>query len=142
MRLILGVVKGAVIGGALGYGAYAAGLGGGFHWVTYGVIGFAVGILVGRPIWSHLLDRSATVWTAVLKGIFGFGIGVGIYALASKVLPSFDLELLGETHAAHEWPFVLGGAIGALYGGFVEVDDAPPAPAEAKDNEKKSKPAS
>lgn len=125
MRLILGLLKGAVIGGGLGYGAYAAGLGGGFNWVTYGLVGFVVGILVGRPIWSHLLDKSSTVWTPILKGVFGFGIGVGIYALVGKVWGTFDLSLMDQTRRAHDWPFVLGGAIGALYGAFVEVDDAP-----------------
>ncbi len=114
-----------MIGGALGYGAYAAGFGGSFNWVTYGLIGFTVGLFVGRPIWSHVRDRSSTVWTAVLKGIFGIAIGTGLYALLGKAWGTFDLELLEETRRVHNWQFVLGGAIGAIYGGFVEVDDAP-----------------
>lgn len=133
MRLVLGLLKGAVIGGALGYGAYAAGLGGGFNWVTYGLVGFAVGLLVGRPIWRHLKDTGSTIWTPVLKGVFGFGIGVGIYALVGKAWGTFDLAISAlepEPRRLHDWPFILGGAIGALYGAFVEVDDAP-APAES-----------
>jgi len=130
-RLILGLIKGAVIGGGLGYGAYAADLGGGFHWVTYGLVGALVGLLVGRPVWSHLLDKKSTVWTALLKGIFGFGVGAGLYALVAKVWGGMDLDLMGETRNVYDWPFVLGGAIGALWGAFVEVDDAPP-PADAK----------
>src|SRR6187549_1156070 len=59
LRLLIGLVKGAVVGGAVGYGAYYLGLGGAFHWITYGVIGALVGLLCGRPFWSHLLDKSS-----------------------------------------------------------------------------------
>lgn len=126
LRLLLGLVKGAVIGGAVGYGAYALDLGGAFHWITYGVVGALVGLLVGRPVWSHLLDKSSTSWTAIIKGMFGFGVGVGLYALAAKVWGGFELSLMDETRLTHDWQFVMGGAIGALYGAFVEIDDAPP----------------
>jgi hypothetical protein len=126
LRLILGLVKGLIIGGGIGYGAYYLGLGGVLHWLTYGLVGAAVGLLVGRPFWSHLLDKTSTSWTAILKGIFGFGVGVGLYALVAKVWGGFDLSLMGETHRLQDWQFVLGGAIGALYGAFVEIDDAPP----------------
>lgn len=125
LRLLLGLLKGGVIGGGVGYGAYALGLGGGFHWITYGVVGALVGLLVGRPIWSHLLDKGSTSWTAIIKGMFGFGVGVGLYALAAKVWGGFELSLMDETRLTHDWQFVMGGAIGALYGAFVEVDDAP-----------------
>jgi hypothetical protein len=126
LRLILGFIKGLIIGGAVGYGAYYLGLGGIFHWMTYGLVGALVGLLVGRPVWSHLFDRSSTTWTAILKGIFGFGVGVGLYVVVDKVWGGFDLSLMGETHRLQDWQFVLGGAIGALYGAFVEIDDAPP----------------
>lgn len=128
MRLVLGLLKGAVIGGGLGYGAYAAGLGGGFNWLTYAVIGFVVGLLVGRPIWSHLSDSSSTVWTPVLKGVFGALISIGIYALVGKAWGTFDLTIAAledGPRRMHDWPFILGGGIGAIYGAFVEVDDSP-----------------
>jgi len=133
LRLLLGFLKGLVIGGAVGYGAYYLDLGGVFHWFTYGVIGALVGLLVGRPVWSHLLDKSSTMWTALLKGIVGYGVGVGLFALAAKVWGGFDLKLAEETRLLHDWQFVLGGAIGALYGAFVEVDDAPAKKARAAD---------
>jgi hypothetical protein len=125
LRLLLGLVKGLVIGGAVGYGAYYLDLGGGFHWITYGMVGALVGLLVGRPFWSHLFDKSSTTWTAILKGIFGFGVGAGLYALVAKAWGGFHLELMEESRLVQDWQFVLGGAIGALYGAFVEVDDAP-----------------
>jgi hypothetical protein len=132
MRLILGLIKGLVIGGGVGFAAYSLKLTGSFHWITYGVVGALVGLLVGRPFWSHLADKNSTVFVALLKGIFGFGVGVGLYALASKVLAG-SIEPFAipggmfhnETHALHDWQFVLGGAIGAIYGAWVELDDAP-----------------
>ncbi|HUH04099.1 MAG TPA: hypothetical protein VML75_19010 [Kofleriaceae bacterium] len=125
-RLVLGLLKGAVIGGAIGYGAFAAGMDGGFNWVTYGLIGACVGLLVGRPIWSHLFDKRSTVWVAVLKAGFGFAVACGLYAVVAKAWGSFDLTIADETRRAHDWQYVFGGIFGALYGAFVEADDAAP----------------
>jgi hypothetical protein len=128
VKLLLGMLKGLVIGAAIGYGAFALHLDGVFHWITYGVVGAVVGLLVGRPLWSLIFDRSATSLAGILKAVFGFGIGVGIYALVAKVWGSggitFALPIAEGERLIHDWQPVLGGAIGALYGGFVEVDDA------------------
>jgi hypothetical protein len=140
LRLVIGLLKGAIIGGAIGYGAYYLGMGGVFHWLTYGLVGAMVGFLAGRPVWSHLLDKSSTLWTAALKGIFGFGIGVGLYALASRFMGSYVLKLGDESHKLADWQFLLGGAIGAVYGAFVEVDDAP-AKKKSDEGERKALPA-
>lgn len=131
-RLLLGLVKGAVVGGGIGYGAYAAGMDGAFHWLTYGIIGAAVGLLVGRPIWSHLLDKQSTMVTSVLKAVFGYGIGVGIYAIVAHAWGGFDLAIADETRNVYDWQYIFGGVVGALYGAFVEVDDAPPAEKKKK----------
>ena len=126
-KLVVGILKGAIIGGALGYGAYALQDATGFvsHWLTYGVIGALVGFVVGRPIWSLLRDKNATAWVSILKAAFGFGIGCGLYALVSRVLhPVLNIDIAGDTINLFTWPVTLGGAIGAVYGGFVELDDA------------------
>jgi hypothetical protein len=127
-KLFTGLLKGLVIGAAIGYGAFALQLDGGFHWVTYGAIGALVGLLVGRPIWSLLFDRNSTSVVSILKAVFGFGVGVGLYALINKVLgggPRFEVPPLAEgARALQDWTPILGGAIGALYGAFVEVDDS------------------
>jgi hypothetical protein len=130
-------VKGAILGGALGYGAWYLGLtGGAWGYLLYGVIGAAVGFLVGRPFWSHLFDKNSTIWTAMLKSIFGFGVGVGIFALVRHVTPDPELTLLGdEAHRLTDWTFLFGAGIGALYGAWVELDD-PPARRAAKAEEK------
>lgn len=124
LKLVVGILKGAVIGGALGYGAYELGRSTGFGnpWIIYGLIGAIVGLFVGRPIWSLIRDKESTSVIAILKSVFGFGIGCGLYALVAKVWnPSLAISTIENVFA---WPPTLGGAIGAVYGGFVELDDA------------------
>jgi hypothetical protein len=127
LRLILGLFKGAIIGGAIGFGAYSLEMSGGLNWLTYGLVGAMVGLLVGRPLWSHLLDKSSTAVVSMLKAIVGFGVGVGLYAVVAKAWGGVDLTIADETRNLYNWQYLLGGGIGALYGAWVELDDAPPA---------------
>jgi len=125
IKLLVGILKGAVIGGALGYGALALGEATGFDnpWVVYGLIGAIVGLFVGKPFWALIRNKESTSWIAVLKSVFGFGIGCGLYAIVAKAWgPSWEIEAIG--YDVFKWPPTLGGAIGAVYGGFVELDDA------------------
>jgi len=126
-KLLLGMAKGLVIGGALGYGAYAAGLDGGWNWLTYGVVGLFVGLLVGKPLWSLIMDKNATTVVGALKAVFGFGVCVGLYAIVAKAWgpsgPSFAL-FGAEPQPFWGWQPVMGGLVGAVYGGFVELDDS------------------
>jgi hypothetical protein len=119
VKLLVGILKGAVIGAALGYGAAQVDL---FPmWLVCALIGVVVGLFVGRPIWSLITDKNATTFSAVLKAGFGFGIGVGLYALVHNAM---KLSLVIADHDVFAWAPTLGGAIGAVYGGFVELDDA------------------
>ena len=124
IKLLVGMLKGAVLGGALGYGAFALAQATDFGnpWLTYGLIGALVGLVVGRPLWSILRDKDTTIWIAVLKSVFGFGVGCGIYAIIAKAISPAPLLVGGFD--VFSWPPILGGAIGAVYGGFVELDDA------------------
>lgn len=135
IKLVVGILKGAVIGGAVGYGAFALMKATGFAspWLTYGAIGALVGLIAGRPIWSLIRDKNATTWVSILKAAFGFGVGCGLYAIIAKAWSPAALILAG--YDVFTWPVTLGGAIGAVYGGFVELDDAigddkKPAPAK------------
>ena len=124
IKLLIGILKGAVIGGALGYGAYALGevpvLSN--PWLLYGLIGAIVGLFVGKPIWALIKDKNATSVIAMLKAAFGFGIGCGLYAIIAKAWnPTLAISTIDNVFS---WPPTLGGAIGAVYGGFVELDDA------------------
>jgi hypothetical protein len=124
IKLLVGILKGAVIGGALGYGAFALQQSTGFEnpWLTYGLICAIVGLFVGRPIWSLIRDKNSTSVIAILKAVFGFGVGCGLYALVAKVWnPTLSISTIENVFA---WSPALGGAIGAIYGGFVELDDA------------------
>ncbi len=123
-RLLLGLIKGAVIGAAIGYGAYAAGLDS-LGWPVFGLVGVAVGLLVGRPVWSHLRDKGSTVWVSIIKALFGLGVGAGLGALAGRIDLGLEVAIAGETRDLLSWPFVVGGSIGAIYGAWVEVDDSP-----------------
>jgi hypothetical protein len=136
IKLVVGILKGTVIGGAVGYGAYALSNATGFGspWLTYGAIGALVGLIAGRSIWSLIRDKNATTWVAILKAAFGFGVGCGLYAIIAKAWhPTAQILIAGEN--IFTWPVTLGAAIGAVYGGFVELDDAigddkKPAPAK------------
>ena len=103
VKLLVGLLKGAVIGGAVGYGAFALGDATGFSngWLTYGVVGMLVGLLVGRPLWSLIRDKSATTWVGVLKAAFGFGIGCGLYAIIAKAWGPSDDVLKIAGHGAY-----------------------------------------
>ena len=137
-RLLLGLLKGGVVGAAIGAGAFKLGIGGGFlAFVTYAVVGGLTGILCGRPPW-----RQDTVWTTALKGIFGAVIGGALYWGAGK--------LFGGTHVAFaaklgvpdrpfvDLPILVGPLVGAIWGAFVELDDGGSSATDAKGKPKPS----
>lgn len=136
VKLLVGLLKGAAIGGAVGYGAFALGKQTGFYnaWLTMGLIGAFVGLFVGRPLWALLKDKTQTNIIAILKAAFGFGVGCGLYALIAKAwAPDPELFMIGDFGSAFSWPVTLGAGIGGVYGAFVELDDSiGDAPAAAK----------
>lgn len=126
VKLLVGLLKGAAIGGAVGYGAFelANATGFGNAWLTYGVIGALVGLFVGKPLWTLLRDKNTTNIIAILKAAFGFGVGCGLYAIIAKAWgPDPSLLVVGDYPLIY-WPPTLGAAIGGLYGAFVELDDS------------------
>jgi hypothetical protein len=123
-RVILGLLKGGVVGAALGALAFKLGVAGGLAAVVlYALVGGAAGLLCGRPPW-----RQDTFWTSALKGLFGLAVGGGLYFLARKLLggahASFTAALGAPDRPLVEVPLLLGPAIGAIWGIFVEVDDS------------------
>jgi len=122
LRVIVGLLKGAVIGGGVGYLLLR------FGWpstvlayLACAAVGAVVGVVAGRAPW-----RAETIWTPVIKMVVGSLVGVGLCALGLKLLPDFTVHVkqlgdLGELHL-HSAP-VLAPLIGMLYGIFVEVDD-------------------
>jgi hypothetical protein len=125
LRVVLGLLKGGVVGAAIGALAFKLGITSGvLAFIAYGLVGGLAGIVAGKPPW-----RQETMWTSLLKGIFGFGIGCVLYWAAHKFLggvPASFAAGLGVPpgRALVEVPFLLGPAIGAAWGILVEVDDS------------------
>jgi len=123
MRLVLGLLKGAIVGAALGFGALKLGVAGGVAaFVTYALIGGLAGMICGKPPW-----RQDTFWTSALKGVFGLAVGAGLYWVGRKVL-AFHVTLPASLGAPAdrtfaELPILLGPLVGAIWGAFVKVDD-------------------
>ena len=141
-RLILGFLKGGVVGGALGALAFKLGVAGGLLAIlTYAVVGGAAGLLCGRPPW-----RQDTFWTSALKGLFGVGIGIALYFGARKLLggahAAFTASLGAPDRPLVELPVILGPVIGGLWGAFVELDDSSGPENRASAKAAKSKPRS
>jgi len=126
LRVLLGLVKGGIVGAAVGFAASRVGLGSGATaWLVYGVVGFLVGLVCGKPPW-----RQETLWTSIVKGVIGLAVCMGLFWVAGKVLGGMQApaQLLGalgitEGRALVSVPALLGPLIGIVYGVFVEVDD-------------------
>jgi hypothetical protein len=134
IRIIVGLVKGAIVGGAIGYGLLRLGLTSTvFVYLACALVGALVGVVAGRAPW-----KAETIWTPVLKMVVGAGIGAGLAALGLRVMPSttFAINGIGELSLAGAPVLSLG--VGVLYGIFVELDDGgekasePPKPAAKK----------
>lgn len=133
MRVIIGLLKGGVIGGGLGF--LFLQLGGlaeqpFMHYLLYGAIGLLVGLIAGRPFWA----KRGNWVVPVIRALFGVGVCIGLFALATKAFgdPSIpfassswpQLSFKGaEGVTLGELPYALGAAVGIVYGIFVEVDD-------------------
>jgi hypothetical protein len=135
-KLVVGILKGAIIGGALGYGAFALKEATDLAnpWLTYGAVGALVGLITGRAIWALLRDKNATAWESILRATFGFGLGCGLYALLAKVWSPSPLVVQG--YDIFTWPTTVGAAIGVVGGLVFELDaigdDKKPAPASGR----------
>ncbi len=123
-RVLLGLLKGGVLGAAIGAGAFKLGIAGGVLAVaTYAVVGGLVGILCGKPPW-----RQDTVWTTALKGIFGAVVGGALFWGAGKLLGGVHVAALAAKLGAPDRPLLdlpvlIAPLIGAAWGAFVELDD-------------------
>lgn len=124
-RLALGLLKGALIGGAIG-AAFHFGLG----WTTAAGLlayliamgsGASAGVLTGKPPWRH------AAWIeSLLKGVAGVGVGALAYWAASKwgsfALP-FEIPGVPPGTVWTELPLVFSAVIGGAFGTLVELDN-------------------
>src|SRR5262249_51200751 len=119
----LGLLKGGLVGAGIGYLAWKLGItAGATAFIAYGLVGGLVGVVAGRPPW-----KQETIWTSLLKGIFGFAVGLALCFGARKLLGGMPLASAPGLGAPDkpfvEIPFLLGPVIGAIWGILVEVDD-------------------
>ena len=137
MRVIVGLVKGLIIGGGVGYGLLRLDwTSGAIAYLACAVVGAIVGVVAGRAPW-----KAETIWTPVLKMVVGALIGVGLAALGLHFGPASEVFVqplrTGVDHVPFRSGVILAPIIGVLYGVFVEWDDGgtkkspPPPPAEA-----------
>src|SRR5438477_5541978 len=118
LRVIVGILKGAIIGGGVGYGLVVLGWPSSFFaYVACAAVGAIVGVVAGRAPW-----RAETIWTPVIKMIVGALIGAGLCFVGFRFLPDPQFHLAGVELGLHSAP-LLAPAVGVLYGIFVEVDD-------------------
>lgn len=123
-RLGLGLVKGVLVGGAIGGGlqyglelqpAMVQGLLG--FLIAMGIAG-TTGIFAGRPPWQEGAWIEAT-----LKGLVGVGFGALIYWVGTK-WGNVALPLPGLPDAPWtELPVLFGPAVAGVYGALVELDN-------------------
>jgi hypothetical protein len=123
MRIIVGLIKGAVVGGGVGYGLLRLGwTSAAFAYLACAVVGALVGVVAGRAPW-----KAETIWTPALKMIVGAGIGVGLAALGLHFFPDSEVTVKPLHAALEQVPLrsgpILAPLIGVLYGAFIEWDD-------------------
>ena len=127
-RLLLGLLKGLVIGGAFGAALHFAlgqrEISGLLNWAVYPLVGAVSGALAGRAPWKP------GAWIAgVLKGVFGLAVGAGLFALGQKFLPEVALVGGGSAKLANA-PLFFAPMLAAVYATLVELDDGGDQPEE------------
>ena len=131
LRVVLGLLKGGLVGAGIGFLAWKMGLSAGIPaYFAYGLVGALAGVVAGRPPW-----RQETLWTPLLKGMFGFGIGLLLFWGARKLLGGLQLPALRSIAGDHplvDVPVLLGPVVGAIWGILVEIDDSGGAEDRAK----------
>ncbi|AUX48063.1 hypothetical protein SOCE26_095900 [Sorangium cellulosum] len=136
-RLILGIVKGLIVGGLVGFGLAKLGFAAPIAIIAYlaaALAGVLVGLIAGKPIWA----KDAKI-EAGMKAFVGALLGVGLMFAARKWLTMPVPLPLGELGGANPslgeaagTAGTFGGlaitslaAIAALLGGFYEADNDP-----------------
>jgi len=142
-RLILGIVKGLIVGGLLGFGLAKLGYGAPIAIVAYlaaALAGVLVGLVAGKPIWA----KDAKI-EAGMKAVVGALLGAGLMFVARKWLGfqmPVDLKTLADANTSLGETNVLGSFgglavtslafVAAVLGGFYEVDNTPDAAGDDK----------
>lgn len=123
-RLLIGIVKGLVVGGLLGFALVKLGVampGAIIAYLTAALTGVVIGLIAGKPIWA----KDAKI-EAGAKAVVGALLAIGLMAAARTwlLVPLPPLGALAPEGAT------LGGfamtslaAVAALLGGFYDADN-------------------
>jgi hypothetical protein len=129
-RLIIGIVKGLIVGGLLGFALVKLGFAVPGAIVAYfaaALAGVLIGLVAGKPIWA----KDAKIEAGMKAGV-GAVLGIGLMFAVRRWL-QVDLPFsLGELGAQSAADNTLGGLamtslamITAVLGGFYEADNTP-----------------
>lgn len=119
LRVLVGLVKGAIVGGVVGFGLLRMGWASGtMAYLGCALVGALVGVVAGQPPW-----RANTIWTPVIKLVVGAIVGAGLCAVTLRLLPEASLALGELGRLELRSGAALAPLIGILYGIFVEIDD-------------------
>lgn len=142
-RLLVGIVKGIVLGGLLGFGLSQLGMAAPGAIVAYlaaAAAGILIGLIAGKPIWA----KDAKIEAGMKAGV-GALLGIGLMFAARRWLvvpvPAFLLDVTKTTLANGAPAPSIGelgmtslAAIAAVLGGFYDADNTPEGEkAEGKD---------
>lgn len=136
-RLLIGIMKGLIVGGLVGFGLAKLGFAAPGALIAYlaaGVTGVLIGLIAGKPIWA----KDAKI-EAGMKAFVGALLGCGLMYVARRWLTMPVPVPLGELGGANPSlaevtgsAGTLGGlaitslaAIAAVLGGFYEADNDP-----------------
>lgn len=142
-RLLVGIVKGLVLGALIGFGLVKLGFafpGAIVAYLAAAATGVLIGLIAGKPIWA----KDAKIEAGMKAGV-GALLGVGLMFAARRWLsvpvPGFLLDVTRTVAPTEAGASTLGNfgmtalaAIAALLGGFYDADNTPePDKPEAKD---------
>jgi hypothetical protein len=126
-RLLIGIVKGLIVGSLLGFGLVKLGLalpGTLIAYLSAALTGVAIGLVAGKPIWA----KDAKI-EAGMKAFVGALLAMGLMAAARHwllvALPFSFGSLAPEGATLGGFAMTSLAAIAAVLGGFYEADNDP-----------------
>ena len=124
-RLLLGIVKGIIVGGLVGFALAKLGFAAPGAVVAYlaaAVTGVLIGLVAGKPIWAA--DGKIE---AGLKAFFGILLGLGaMFVLRTWANVHLDLSMLKAGEGAlGDLPAASLPLMAAVLAGFYEIDNSP-----------------
>lgn len=134
LRLLLGIVKGVVLGGLVGYGLAAIGFfapGAVIAYLAAAVVGALIALIAGKPIWQKD-SRIEVGMKAVAGAVLAPLLLLAVRHWLTMELPLDVAALLPGLDAAQGQTLTLGGfavsslaLVAAVVGGFFDADNEP-----------------